>query len=257
MAALRVAEANLLAFRRSWRAVLVPAVAQPVIMMIVFAGLLGTRAERFVRDTEGGPAYSYQMYVAIGIVFSSVMLVTATEVTTSTFFGFQLTERFTTIVTTPVSPTSLVLGSLCWVFAQGTVLGGVLFLLATPFLGWEVVVRLPLMMVLVGLGCAAVAAPLGALISRVHNTTQILNITSRVVLAPMVLFSATFFPATLMPAGARFVVELLPLAHANMALREVYAGSYSLALADAEIVALWLVVGATAMVGGFRTELSR
>ncbi len=256
MLVLRVAEANWHALRRSWRASVLPAVAQPLVLMIVFAGLLGTSAQRFVWDSTDGIAVTYSQYAAIGIACSSAVVVAATDATNAAFTGFRFSERFRTVVTTPVSPLALALGMLVWAFAQGAVLGGALLLIATPFLGPAGLVRLPVLMVLTGLACAAVAAPLAALVSRHHATPQILNITGRVLLAPLVLFSATYFPTTSLPAWARILVELFPLSHANTALREVYAGSWTTAGAHGCVLAVWLVLGAAVMAWSFRQELT-
>ncbi len=258
MLIVRVVEANWRTLRRSWRSALIPAVAQPLVLMIVFAGLLSTRAQLVVQDGPGGNALPYPRYVALGIACSSAVVVAVTDAANSTFTGFRFGERFRTAVTTPVSPLALALGMLLWAFVQGALVGGVLILLATPpFLGVASMPRLPIMIMLIGLTSASVAAPVAALVGRYHETPQILNITGRVILAPLVLFSATYFPTTSLPAWARVLMDLLPLAHANTALREVYSGSWAMAAVNLSVVALWVVLGALTMARSYWTELTR
>lgn len=251
----RVVESNWLSFRRSWSTDAVTAVAQPIVLLIVFAALLGRQASGLIADPGNPVAFYYSKYVAIGIACSSGVLAGAMEATHSTYSGFRFNDKFKTAVTTPVSAANLAIGTLIWAFFQGASISGILFLLATPFLSLNGLIWTPVFMILTGLSGTAVAAPLCALISRYYRTPQILNITGRVVLFPLMLFSATYFPTSVLPPWSGRLIDVFPQAHANLVLRDIYAGHWSGVVANLAVIAAWIGIGTAIMVRGFGREL--
>jgi lipooligosaccharide transport system permease protein len=254
---LRVVEANFRALGNSWRADALAALAQPIVLLVVFAGLLA-RAGAGGRpsDWAGGAVFSYGQYVAIGIACSSGVLGGATEASHLVYTGLRFDDRFTTIVTTPVSPMVLGLGHLMWAALHGACLSGVLFLLTTPFLPSGTLLELPVAVLVSAVTAASVAAPLSVLVSLYFRTPQILNIIGRVILPPLLLFSATYFPVHVLPRWAGVVVALFPVSHANIAIRAIYVHDWQQVLPHLLVIGCWLVAGAAVMVTTLRRQLS-
>jgi lipooligosaccharide transport system permease protein len=250
MGALRVIEANWRGFRRNWLSGAGPAVAQSLLLLVVFAGLLGRQAAR-LSDSGDPRALSYAQYVALGIVCSSGMLAGAMEATNSAYDGFRVNDRFATVVTTPVSAATLALGTLLWAFLMAAAITGVVSLLAIPFLSAAGLAPIPVFMILSGLGAAAISGPLCALVSCYYRTPQVINITGRVILFPLVLFSATYFPERLLPGWAGRVLGGFPLVHANVAARDAYGGAWAHIPGQLPVLLAWSVLGAAIMARAF------
>jgi len=253
----RVIEAYWRSMRRSWIAEAVPSVAQPVILMAVFAGLLARQVSEHVSDWGAPATFGYAQYAAIGIACSSGVLAGAMEATHSAYSGFRFNEKFKTIVTTPVSARVLALGLLSVAFIESAALTAALLLLATPVLAGSGLVWLLPFMLVSGLACTAVSAALCAIIALHHKTPQILNITGRVALFPLMLFSATYFPSTVLPGWLRYLPDAFPLIHANVTLRALYAGHWRVLPVNLAVLVAWSVVGGSAMIWAFGRELHR
>ena len=257
MLVLRVVEANFRALGKSWRADALAALAQPIVLLVVFAGLLA-RAGTGGRpsDWAGGAVFGYGQYVAVGIACSSGVFAGATEASHLVYAGLRFNDRFTTIVTTPVSPAVLGLGNLVWAALYGACLSAVLFGLTTPFLPAAMLLKLPVAVLVSAATAASVAAPLDVLVCLNFRTPQILNIIGRVILPPLLLFSATYFPTRVLPRWASTMVGLFPVSHANIAVRAIYAGAWHQVLPHLLVIGCWLVAGAALTVRTLRRQLS-
>ncbi len=257
MLVLRIVEANFRALGNSWRADGMAALAPPILLLVVFAGLLAQAgAGDSPNDWAGGAVFGYGQYVAIGIACSSGVFAGATEASHLVYSGLRFNDRFTTIGTTPVSPAVLGLANLAWAALYGACLSGVLFLLTTPFLPAATLLKLPVVVLVSAATAASVAGPLGVLVCLNFRTPQILNIIGRVILPPLQLFSATYFPVQVLPGWASAVVGLFPVSHANIAVRAIYAGVWHQVLPNLLIIGCWLVAGTALMIWTLRRQLS-
>lgn len=255
--ALLVTEHYLSSLRRQWLAAAVPTFLQPLVLVLVFAVLIGRTAGNVT--LRSGSGMEYATFVCIGIVLAAATSAAAADVMDLVFMGFNPDDTFRSVVTTPLSPTQLALGVAGYAFMRGTAVAAILLCLTIPILGFgSWVLWLPVLSILAGGCAAALAGLLGGVVGLYHKTPQVLNIASRLLLAPLVLFSAIFFPVSYFPPPVEWLVGALPLVHAADASRSIYEGTTDLAtLRDAAIVGGWFVIGTVALVAVLRRDLSR
>jgi lipooligosaccharide transport system permease protein len=254
MYAWRVVEANGRAIGRSWFTELMPSLVQPLILAAVFAGLLSSSADRLSDGTEG-PTFPYAQYVVLGVVCASAVIAGAIDAVHLIFVGLKLSNKFTTVVTTPMSPLNVALGHVAWAGIYGAALSGVLLLILTPFLPDGALAFVPGAALVTGLTTAALAAVLAVFVIHSSGSPQILNVISRVIVPPLMLFSATLFPLSVVPSWAHQALSALPVANGTVATRALFAGSWPEVAAHVGIVLVWLTAGTALMAWSLDKEL--
>lgn len=246
MAARHVITANARAIGRSWLAELTPSILQPLLLALVFAAVLGGAADRL---TDGDVAFPAAQYVVLGVVCVSAAITGAIECVHQTFLGLKLSDRFTTIVTTPTTPWQLAVGQVAWSGLYAAGLSAVLLLALSPVLPWALwsVIAIPVAALVAGLTSAALAATLTVFVIRGTASPQVLNVLGRVVVPPLLLFSATLFPLGVLPPWAAGVLGTLPTTSGAIATRAVFAQQWVTVAERVGVVALWLVAAVVTM----------
>lgn len=246
MAAWHVVEANARAIGRSWFGELTPSVLQPLVLALVFAGLLAGSTDRL---GDGGTSFPSAQYIVLGVVCVSAAITGAIESAHLTFIGLKLSNKFTTIVTTPTSPWQLAVGNVAWAGLYATGLSAVLLVVLSPLLPWALssLVAIPAAAVVSGLTSAALAAVLSLFVILSSGSPQVLNVIGRVVVPPLLLFSATLFPLSVLPGWAAGVLGALPIANGAIASRTLFAAQWAAAADRVGVIALWLVAATAAM----------
>jgi lipooligosaccharide transport system permease protein len=129
---------------------------------------------------------------------------------------------YDSILATPLGPVDVAIGETAWAqFRGGLYATG--FVVTAAALGllhsWWAVLALPAAMV-VGFGFAGIG--IGA--STFLRTWQDFELV-QIVLLPMFLFSATFFPISIYPAAIQWFVRFSPLYHAITLIRSLTLGT--------------------------------
>ena len=216
--ALRIIERNLLVYKHGWL-VLFSGFFEPLFYLLSIGFGLGV----LVGDVAGpgGQMIPYAMFVAPALLGFSAMNGAITESTFNFFFKLNYDKTFASILTTPMSPADVSLGELAWALIRGG-------LYTLGFLGVMVVFGLahsPLILLalpgslLIGFAFAAV----GMAATSFMRTWQDFDLIQLVIL-PMFLFSATFFPLDTLPEAVRAIVVLTPLWHGVDLLRGLTVG---------------------------------
>lgn len=246
MAARHVVEANARGIGRSWLVELPLSLMQPLLLALVFAALLADSTDRL---GDGGASLPSAQYVVLGVVCVSASITGAMETAHLTFIGLKLSNKFTTIATTATSPWQLAIGNVTWAGLYAAALCGVLLLVLSPLLPWTFssVLAIPAAAVVSGLTSGALAAVLSAFVVRSSGSPQVLNVIGRVVLPPLLLFSATLFPLSVLPPWAAGVFAALPAANGAIAVRALFVRQWTTVAEHVGVVALWVVVAAAAM----------
>ena len=215
---LRLIERNILVYRRTW-IVLFSGFFEP----LFYLGSIGFGLGALVGDVPGpgGRPMSYQLFVAPALLASASMNGAILESTFNFFFKLNYNKTFESILATPMSPGDVSLGELGWALIRGG-LYAIAFLLVMIVLG---LVRSPLLLLalpgalLIGFAFAGV----GMAATSFMRTWQDFDLIQLVIL-PLFLFSATFFPLETYPEPLRIVVQLTPLYHGVDLLRGLTVG---------------------------------
>ena len=138
------------------------------------------------------------------------------------FFKLKYAHTYDAILTTPVGISDVAVGEIAWALMRGT-LYAIGFLAVMLLLG---LVRSPAWLlafpgsILIGFAFASVGMALSTWVRSWADFDKL-----QLVLLPMFLFSATFYPMTAYPPALQVVVQLTPLYHGVDLLRGLTTGS--------------------------------
>jgi lipooligosaccharide transport system permease protein len=207
-------ERNLMVYRRAW--------------MTIFSGFfeplfylfsLGLGLGHFVGKVHG---VSYASYIAPALLASAAMNGAVYDATTNVFWKLRYGKVYDSILATPLAPVDVAIGETAWAQFRGA-LYATGFVVTAAALGllhsWWAVLALPAAMV-VGFGFAGI----GIAASTFLRTWQDFEMV-QIVLLPMFLFSATFFPLSVYPVAIQWFVRFSPLYHASTLIRSLTLGA--------------------------------
>jgi len=212
-------ERNVLASRHNWL-VLLSGFFEPVLYLLGIGFGLGS----LVRDIPigGGHSVSYAVFVAPALLASSAMNGAIYESTFNLFYKLRYAKTFDTVIATPVGVEEVTLGEVIWAVARGSLysIGFIVFMLALGLIqSWWAVLAVPAA-ILIGFAFAA----LGSALTTFMRSWQDFDIV-QLIIQPMFLFSATFFPLTVYPPALQVVVQLTPLYHGIDLIRSLTTGA--------------------------------
>ncbi len=207
-------ERNLMVYRRAW--------------MTIFSGFfeplfylfsLGLGLGHFVGKVHG---VSYASYIAPALLASAAMNGAVYDATTNVFWKLRYGRVYDSILATPLAPVDVAIGETAWAQFRGA-LYATGFVVTAAALGllhsWWAVLALPAAMV-VGFGFAGI----GIAASTFLRSWQDFELV-QIVLLPMFLFSATFFPLSIYPVAIQWFVRFSPLYHAITLIRALTLGT--------------------------------
>jgi lipooligosaccharide transport system permease protein len=164
---------------------------------------------------------SYADFVGPALLASSAMNGAVLDATNNVFFKFKHAKLYDTMLATPLGPLDIALGEVGWATIRGA-LYAIGFLVVIAAMGvltsaWSLLM-LPAAL-LICFGFAAVGMASATFMSSWQHLEYV-----QIVLVPMFLFSTTFYPLSVYPAGLRFVVEAFPLFHGVEIMRTLAVG---------------------------------
>jgi len=218
---LRLIERNLYVYKHGWL-VIVSGFFEPLFYLLSIGFGLGALIGTI--PGPGGEPIPYQLFVAPALLASSAMNGAITESTFNFFFKLNYNKTFTSILSTPLSPGDVAVGELAWALIRGG-LYAIGFMVVMVILGlvvspW-VVLAVPAAL-LVGFAFGAV----GMAATSFMKTWQDFDLIQLVIL-PMFLFSATFYPIETYPDALRVIVQLTPLYQGVDLIRALTIGAIS------------------------------
>ena len=206
-------ERNLMVYRRAW--------------MTIFSGFfeplfylfsMGIGLGKFVGHLNG---VSYASYIAPALLASAAMNGATYDATTNVFWKLRYGKVYDSMLATPLGPIDVAVGETSWAQFRGT-LYAIGFLVVAASLGllhsWWALLALPAAMI-VGFGFAGMGIG-AATFLRTWQDFEVVQI----VLLPMFLFSATFFPLSVYPPALQWVVRFSPLYHGISLIRSFTLG---------------------------------
>jgi lipooligosaccharide transport system permease protein len=237
----RVIEHEIQVTRRFWRSSLFAFVLSPVLYLSAIGLGLGSLITAHQGKVAGLP---YLEFVAPGLMAAAAMQGAANESLWPIMAGMKWIRVFHAMVTTPLGPGDVFIGTVAWIALRAGI-GGAVFLVVAAALGgvpslWGVV-AIPA----AALCAAAFAAPLSAF-AATQETDQRFPVIMRLGILPLFLVSGTFFPLSQLPPGLRLLAWLSPLWHGVELCRSATTGTL-----DARALANALVLVACVVAGGW------
>jgi lipooligosaccharide transport system permease protein len=211
-------ERSLYLYRRTWL-VLVSGFFEPLFYLLAVGFGIGALVGS-VPGPDGQPV-PYQLFVAPALLASSAMNGAIFEVTFNVYGKLRWEKVYDAMLATPLGVGDIALGEIAWALFRG-LLYAIGFVLVILLLG---LYRSPLFLLaipaamLIGFAFAAVGMAATTFVRGWQDFDLI-----QLVLLPLFLFSATFYPLDTYPEGLRLIVELTPLYHGVDLIRSLSLG---------------------------------
>jgi lipooligosaccharide transport system permease protein len=201
-------------YRRSW--------------MVIFSGFfeplfylyaMGVGLGALVR-TVPGTDLSYAAYVAPALMASSAMNGAFYDAT-NVFWKLRYGKVYEAMLSTPVSPKDVAVGETLWAVVRALLYStAFLFIMAVSGYveSWWALLTLPAAFV-IGFGFAGAGI---AAVTWMRNWQDFDLV--QLVMLPMFLFSATFYPISIYPAAVEWLIQALPLYHGITLIRGLTTG---------------------------------
>lgn len=220
----RVVERNLRATGRAGL-LFVSGLFEP--MFYLFA--LGIGVGGLVGEVVGpdGQPVAYGVFVAPALMAASAMNGGTFESTINVFAKLKWGKVYDAVLASPVTPREIAVGELLWALLRGWVYA-VSFLVISAAVGlvpsWWSLLAIPAAS-LIGFCFAGI----GLMVTTFMRSWQDFDLIE-LVLLPLFLFSATFYPLEVYPEAVQWVAQLSPLYHGVQLVRGLMLGIVSWAL---------------------------
>jgi lipooligosaccharide transport system permease protein len=217
-------ERNVYVYRRTW-IVFVSGFFEP----LFYLGSIGFGLGSIIGTVPGpgGQPIPYQLFVAPALLATASMNGAIAEATFNFFFKLNYNKTFESILSTPLGPDDIAVGELVWALIRGgiyalcfLVVMAIFGLIVTPW----VLLTVPGAL-LIGFAFGAV----GMAATSFMRTWQDFDLI-QLVLLPLFLFSATFFPLETYPPLLRLIVAWTPLYQGVDLLRSLAVGHIDLSI---------------------------
>jgi lipooligosaccharide transport system permease protein len=212
---MRVVEAELVVYRRTWRGTVISSFVNP----ILFLSAMGLSLGSLVDSSGADLGVSYLTFVASGLLAATAMQAGASEGAFPVMAGIKWRKEFHATITTPISPADIVYGRFLWsIIRLGFIL--VVFAVISVLFG------------ALEIGPALLAVPPGILTGVAFTTVvtaftvtredeQSLSTLFRFAITPLFLFSGTFFPISQLPDYLQKAAYVTPLFHGVELVRKI------------------------------------
>lgn len=213
--AARSVEAELIAYRRTWRGTVISSFVNPIFFLSAMGLGLGTLVDR----GEASLSVPYLTFVATGLMAANAMQAGAGDGAFPVMAGIKWRKEFHAIITTPMSPVDIVIGRTVWGVIRLTFMLLVFTVIAGLFGALDI-------------GTALLAIP-PAVLTGIAFTTVVTAFTAtqedstslttlfRFGITPLFLFSGTFFPIANLPGFLQWFAYATPLFHGVELVRKI------------------------------------
>lgn len=220
-----VVQRGLIAARSSSWVVVLSGFFEPVFYLFSLGIGLGTLIEKV--ETSSGLEVSYAAFIAPALLAVSAMNGAIYDSTWNVFFKLNYGKLYEGQLSTSLGPLDVALGEILYALLRGLVYATgfmIIMQIAGLNLAPTAILALPAV-VLIAFGFAS----LGMAITSYMKTFQHMDWINMVLL-PMFLFSATFYPITVYPEFVQAIVMALPLWHGVELIRGLTTGALSIAM---------------------------
>jgi len=217
-----VVQRGLIAARSSSWAVVLSGFFEPVFylasMGIGLGALIGTV------ETSTGLEVSYAAFIAPALLAVSAMNGAIYDSTWNVFFKMNYGKLYEGMLATSLGPLDVALGEIIYALLRGLLYATgfmIIMQIAGLNLAWTAILAIPAVL-LIAFGFASVGMAVTSYMKAFQQMDWI-----NIVLLPMFLFSATFYPITVYPEFIQWIVKALPLWHGVELVRGLTTGALS------------------------------
>ena len=217
--AARLVERNILSYRRMWP-LLVAGMFEPIFYLFSLGVGLGQLVGA-VAGPDGRPL-RYAAFVAPAFLASSAMNGAIIDATFGLFFKLKYAKTYEAVLSTPLGITDVAFGEMSWSLIRGGLYSAVFVsVMAAAGLieSWWGLLAWPACLVI-----AAAFASVGMAATTYMRTWQDFDLI-QLVLLPLFLFSATFYPLSTYPRPVQLLVWCTPLFHGVDLIRRLTTGA--------------------------------
>jgi lipooligosaccharide transport system permease protein len=214
---LLIVERNAMVYRRTWM-ILFSGFFEPLFYLVFFVYPLGDFIGGITFDEE---TLEYAAFVGPALLAASAMNGAFYDAT-NVFWKLRYGKVYDAMLSTPISPGDVAVGETMWAVVRALLYSAAFFniLLVLGLLeSWWSVLVLPACFV-IGFGFAGAGI---AAVTWMRNWQDFDLI--QLVMLPMFLFSATFYPISVYPELIEWVVRALPLYHGIQLIRTLSTGT--------------------------------
>jgi lipooligosaccharide transport system permease protein len=215
---LLIVERNLMVYRRTW-IILFSGFFEPLFYLFLF--VYPFQEFTGIEITLSGRTVEYAAFVAPALLAASAMNGAFYDAT-NVFWKLRYGKVYDAMLSTPVSPYDVAVGETMWAVVRSQLYSAAFLAIALSFgliNSWWAVLVLPACFV-IGFGFAGAGI---AAVTWMRNWQDFDLI--QLVMLPMFLFSATFYPISVYPEAIEWVVRVLPLYHGIELVRALATGT--------------------------------
>jgi lipooligosaccharide transport system permease protein len=212
-------ERNLLVYRRQWL-ILFSGFFEPLLYLLGIGYGVGSLVGTV--DGAQGHVVSYAVFVAPALMASSAMNGAIYDSTFNLFYKIKYARTYDAVLSTPVGTADVALGEIVWSVMRGSIysVGFIVVMVALHLVASPLAVLAVPAAVFIGFAFAGVGTAVTTFIRKWEDFDLV-----QLVLVPLFLFSATFFPIDAYPQALRIFVEFTPLYHGVDLIRGLTTGN--------------------------------
>ncbi len=222
--AARLVERNVMVYRRV-PVVFLSALIEPVLYLFALGVGLGALVGE-VAGPDGTPV-SYGAFVAPALLAASAMNGAVYESTFNLFSKLRFEKLYDAMLATPITPRDIAVGEMTWALLRGSIYSAV-FLVVAVVAGlvpsWWGLLAVPAA-TLIGFAFAGMAMTATSFMKSWQDFDLV-----QLVLMPLFLFSATFYPLDVYPPALQAIASVSPLYHGVALVRGLMLGALSWSL---------------------------
>ncbi|HLV89616.1 MAG: ABC transporter permease [Acidimicrobiales bacterium] len=211
----RTVEAELIAYKRTWRGTVISSFVNPVFFLSAMGLGLGSLVDR----GQGNLSVSYLTFVATGLMAAIGMQAGAGDGAHPVMAGIKWRKEFHAVITTPMNPGDIVVGRAVWGTIRLTFIMVVFTIIAGLFGAFDVGTALMAIPPAVLTGIAFQTSMTAFTATREDSTS--LTTIFRFAITPLFLFSGTFFPIANLPQAFQWIAYATPLFHGVELVRKI------------------------------------
>jgi len=245
--ALRYAESEIIAYRRTWRGTVITSFVNPVFFLAAMGVGLGSLV-----DEGSGRQLSipFLTFVASGLMAANAMQNGASDGAFPVMAGVLWRKNFHGTITTPLGPADIIWGRLIWGVGRLLFVLLVFIVIAVLFGALEFGPALAAIPPAVLTGIAFTAAITAWTLTQKDGRS--LSTLFRFLIVPLFLFSGTFFPISQLPDWIEPVAYATPLFHGVELVRKIALPG----IQEITSIPMWIHLGYLAVMAAVGIYLS-
>jgi lipooligosaccharide transport system permease protein len=209
-----VAEFRYRTMSKWWGAILAFGFGNPVLFLLSVGLGIGILVDANVESGAALGGVGYLQFLAPALLAAAAIQGVMDEVTFPTLDGFVWEKGFFAIQNTPITPRQIANGVMLIAMFRGG-LTTVIYLLVLLLFGAIPASSIPALFLAAMFAAVGFAAVMMSITARLKEDEGFFAVISRFVVAPMFLFSGTFYPLELMPIYLQWIGWISPLWHAT------------------------------------------